>query len=296
MGPGQESFSVPRAPGVRVVPMPVIPEEALSDQPTEKGKPFYEDNKRGWYWYEKQKPKEPEPKEEPVVPHRLPSLKDYTPDTLWNMYPDDFQALLMDFQKKAVMAPTEPNVREYYYIQDIARRKSLAFANVTATVMQKYPELSVSKDYPVTTPGRNALTRQERDEIARKIKDVWGNYALLFFYSHTCPYCVEQQAILRFFEERYGWEVRKVDVTEETALASMFNVTTVPAILLVYRLRQEPLVVSAGVVSLDDMEQRLYRGIRLLAGEISPEEYSLYDFQRGGSFDVNAPLTRERSH
>jgi conjugal transfer pilus assembly protein TraF len=106
---------------------------------------------------------------------------------------------------------------------------------------------------------------------------------------------VEQQAILRFFEERYAWEVKKIDITEETALASMFNVTTVPTILLVYRYSQEPIIISAGVVSLDDMEERLYRGIRLLSGEITPEEYSLYDFQRGGAFDVNAPLP-ERSH
>jgi conjugal transfer pilus assembly protein TraF len=295
MAPGQESYPVPQAPGIRVAPLPVIPEEAPPpEEPLEKGKPFYEDYKRGWYWYEKEKPKAPEQKEEPP-PHRLPSLKDYAPDALWNMHPDDFQTLLMDFQKKAVMAPTEANVKEYYFIQDIARRKSLTFANVTATVMQKYPELSVAKDYPVTTPGRNALTRQEHDEITRKIKDVRGSYALLFFHSPTCPYCVEQEAILRFFEDRYGWEVKKVDITEETALASMFNVTTVPTILLVYRYGQEPIVISAGVVSLDDMEQRLYRGIRLLAGEITPDEYSLYEFQRGGAFDVNAPLTRERS-
>ena len=232
---------VPGPPGARDQGGPAAghpPGGAPPEGPIEKGKPFYEDYKRGWYWYEKEKPKEPEPKEEPVLPHRLPSLKDYAPDALWNMHPDDFQALLMDFQKKAVMAPTEANVREYYYIQDIARRKSLAFANVTATVMQKYPELSVAKDYPVTTPGRNALTRQERDEIARKIQEVRGSYALLFFFLPTCPYCVEQEAILKFFEKRYGWEVRRVDITEETALASMFNVTTVPMILLVYRYSQ----------------------------------------------------------
>ena len=295
MAPGQESYPVPQAPGIRVVPIPITPrEQPPPEEPAEKGKPFYEDYKRGWYWYEKEKPKEPEKKEEPMPPHRLPSLKDYAPDVLWNMHPDDFQALLLDFQKKAVMAPTEANVREYYFVQDIARRKSLAFANVTAAVMQKYPELSVAKDYPTATPGRSALTRQERDEITRKIQEAKGNYALLFFYSPTCPYCVEQQAILRFFEERYAWEVKKIDITEETALASMFNVTTVPTILLVYRYSQEPIVISAGVVSLDDMEDRLYRGIRLLSGEITPEEYSLYEFQRGGAFDVNAPLP-ERS-
>ncbi|OPY66946.1 MAG: hypothetical protein A4E63_02384 [Syntrophorhabdus sp. PtaU1.Bin050] len=254
--------------------------------------PYYKDYKRGWYWYEKEK--EQTKKEEPptVVPpkHRLPTLKDYTAETLWSMYPDDFQTLLMDFQKKAVMSPTESNVAEYYYVQDIARRKSLAFANVTATVMQKYPELSVAKDYPTATPGRSAMTRLQQDEMEKKILGAAPDYGLIYFYSPTCQYCIEQEKIVRYFEDRHGWEVKRIDVTQNARLASLFNVTTTPAIILVYRRSQDPITVSAGVVSLEDMEERIYRGIRLLSGEISPEEYSLYDFQRGSTFDVHVPL------
>jgi conjugal transfer pilus assembly protein TraF len=185
-------------------------------------------------------------------------------------------------------------VAEYYYVQDIARRKSLAFANVTAAIMQKYPELSVAKDYPIATPGRSALTRSEREEITKKIRGSGADYGLIYFYSPSCQYCMEQEKIVRYFEERYGWEVKRVDLTQNAGLAGMFNVTTVPTLILVYRHSQDPITVSAGVVSLEDMEGRIYRGIRLLSGEISPEEYSLYDFQRGGAFDVNAPAVRER--
>jgi conjugal transfer pilus assembly protein TraF len=260
--------------------------------------PYYKDYKRGWYWYEKEKeqPRKDEPKEDVDPKHRIPALRDYTAEKLWNMHPDDFQALLMDFQKKAVMTPTEGNVAEYYYIQDIARRKSLAFANVTATVMQKYPELSVAKDYPTPTPGRSALTRLQQEEIAKKISGSRTDFGLIYFYSPTCQYCVEQEKIARYFEERYGWEIKRIDLTQNSGLASMFNVTTVPTIILVCRHSQDPITISAGVVSLEDMEERVYRGMRLLAGEISPEEYSLYDFQRGSAFDVHVPVTRERDN
>ncbi|OPY70758.1 MAG: hypothetical protein A4E57_00375 [Syntrophorhabdaceae bacterium PtaU1.Bin034] len=256
--------------------------------------PYYKDYKRGWYWYEREQPKKDEPRADAAPKHRVPVLKDYTAQMLWNMHPDDFQALLMDFQKKAVMMPSERSVAEYYYVQDIARRKSLAFANVTAAVMQKYPELSVAKDYPTATPGRSALTRMEQDEVAKKIRGSAADYGLIYFFSSTCQYCVEQEKIVGYFEERYGWEVKRIDLTQNTGLASLFNVTTVPTIILVFRHSQDPIVVSAGVVSLEDMEERIYRGIRLLAGEISPEEYSLYEFQRGSTFDVHAPLLRER--
>ena len=260
------------------------------------GVPYYKDYKRGWYWYEreKEKPKKEEPKGDAALQRRIPTLAGYTAEMLLNMHPDDFQPLLIDFQKKAVMSPTENNVADYYYIQDIARRKSLAFANVTATVMQKHPELSLAKDYPTATPGRSALTRLEQEEIAKKIRGFGADYGLIYFYSPACQYCVEQEGIVRYFEERHRFEVKRIDLTRNTGLAGMFNVTTVPTIILVYRHSQEPITVSAGGVSLEDMEERIYRGMRLLAGEIAPEEYSLYDFQRGGAFDVHMPAARER--
>ncbi|MEW6002792.1 MAG: conjugal transfer protein TraF [Nitrospirota bacterium] len=93
------------------------------DSTLQEGKPYYSDIKRGWWWYEKAHEKEKKGEDSTLrgerqsdrTKHRvLPSLKNYTYGQLWNMHPDDFQPLLMDFQKKAVMSPTEENVREYY--------------------------------------------------------------------------------------------------------------------------------------------------------------------------------------
>ena len=118
------------------------------------------------------------------------------------------------------------------------------------------------------------------------------DFGLLFFYSPTCEYCEEQEQIMRYFEDRYGWEIKRIDFTQESTLADMFGVTIVPTILLVYRNSKEAIPVSAGVISLSEMEDKIYRGIRLLAGEITPEEYSIYDFQKGGGFDVTAPAMK----
>jgi len=64
-------------------------------------------------------------------------------------------------------------------------------------------------------------------------------------------------------------------------------VTIAPSTVLIYRNSRDYFPVSAGVMSLSEIEQRLYRGIMSLAGENSPENFSLYEFQRGGSFDVD---------
>ncbi len=255
--------------------------------------PYYKDYKRGWFWYEQRKAPE-RPKEEPEQKHRTPSLSDYTAEQLMDMHPDEFQALLTDFQKKAVWRPTPENVEEYYYVQDIARRKALAFTNVAEYVMQKNPELSLSKDYPTVIPGQNALVRSRQNEVSERIMRAKGDYGLLFFYSPTCEYCEEQEKIMKFFESQYGWEIKRIDFTRERGLADMFGVTIVPTILLVYRESKEAIPVSAGVISMNEMEDKVYRGVRLLAGEITPQEYSIYDFQKGGGFDVTAPVIRRK--
>jgi conjugal transfer pilus assembly protein TraF len=264
---------------------------AYAEQEIQEGKPYYSDIKRGWWWYEKapEKEKKEERESEKAKERILPSLKNYTYGQLWNMHPDDFQPLLMDFQKKAVMSPTEENVRDYYVIQDIARRKSLAFANVASYVVQKYPELYVGKDYPVATPGRNALVRQQLEEIESVIRNGENDFALLYFYSPTCPYCTEQEEILHYFMKKYHWQVKRIDINENPQLEQRFGITITPSLLLIYKESQDYIPVSSGVASMAEIEEKIYRGMRLLKGEITPEEYSLYEFQRGGSFDVKTP-------
>lgn len=253
-------------------------------------------SKHGWWWYEKEPEKKEEKKEERRDARKVPSLSDHTPEDLWNMHPDDFQPLLMAFQKKAVMAPTIENVKEYYTIQDIARRKALAFANVAAMVVQKYPELSLEKDYPNALPGKAAKTREQSAEVGQKIDQSKENFALLYFYSPTCHFCAEQDEILSFFLEKYrGWQVRKVDISRSTQLAEEFKVRAVPFIMLIHKDSKDFMPVSIGVVSLTDMEERLYRGIRTLGNEITPEEFSMFEFQRGGGFDPTALLKIKES-
>lgn len=251
--------------------------------------------KQGYWWYEK-KPDLKDEKEpvdqKPAKQHRLPSLNDYTLNEIWEMHPDDFQPLLNDFQKKAVMAPTIENVKEYYVIQDIARRKALAYANVASTVIQKYPNLSMEKDYPTVVPGQVAFQKQKLKEIQAKIQAAKNDFALLYFYSPTCEYCLEQSQILEFFTQKYAMDIRGMNIHENPNAASEFRVYGVPTLLLIRRGSKETFPVSSGVVSLDMLEDRLYRGIRLMNNEITPMEYSLYDFQRGGGLDPTSILKK----
>ena len=282
-------------PGWSLVMIPLLASILLGAPGTAAlGADYYRDLKKGWWWYQdppkeggKEKKKEPEAGKKP---RRIPVMKDYTQEQLWKMHPDDFQELLMDFQKKAVMQLTEESVNEYLVMQEIASRRSLAYANVAAYVQQKNPQLAVP-EYSLATPGKVASTRMQNGEIEGRIRAAKDDYALLYFYSPECEFCRAQDGILRYFQEKYGWEIRPYEIS--SGLAFRLNVTVAPSTVLIYRNSRDYIPVSAGVMSLADIEQRLYRGIRALAGENSPRNFSLYEFQKGGSFDVDRRLPEE---
>lgn len=202
------------------------------------------------------------------------------------MHPDQFLELAENVKKQAVQRPTEENVKNYYEVQEVARKKALAFTNVAQYVWQKYPELSTKKDYPITTPGNLSRVAQISNERQRKLQESRNDFAMVYFSQHGCSYCAEQGKILEWFSKTTGWQVKEVNIQENPGFASKFNIETTPTIILIQKGKPDYFPVSAGVISSEEIEDKTYRAVRLLKGEITPEEYSLYDFQRGGGYDI----------
>ena len=241
---------------------------------------YRKDSQRGWWWYEDPPPIQQEEK----TP--LPSLLIYTPEQLWTMDADKLREYAETVKKEAVRLPSEENVRRHYVVQDVIRRKAVAFANASELVWQKHPELSVAKDSPLAAPGRKAVTREKVEERERVLINGKEDFALLYFKSESCPFCQEQEGILGYFKDRFGWTIKPIDVDQHPEFMSRFGIRTTPSLLLIQRGSKDFIPVTAGVASASEIESKLYRGIRLLQGEVSPENFNLYDFQKGGGFDV----------
>ena len=255
---------------------------------------YYTDSAKGWWWYQKEpekKAEQPDRKQQPTK--TLPPLKGYTYEQIWELHPDRFQEFAEALKKQAVQKPSEANVKAYFEVQEIARKKALAFANVAQYVWQKYPELTTKKDYPITTPGNLARIARITEERQRTLRDNRDDFALLYFQQSDCSYCDEQSRILEWFTTETGWTVKQVNIMENPGLAAKFNVDITPTLILIQKGNQEYLPVSAGVISADEIEDKAYRAVRLLKGEITPEEYSLYEFQKGGGFDVKKRRLQE---
>ena len=256
---------------------------------------FYQDAKQGWFWYKDPPPEKREEKTEKKAARHLPSLDRYTVRQLWDMYPDDFQKLLNVIQKKAVQHPTEKNILEYLTMQDIARRKALAYTNATMYVTQKYGNLfNVGSVYPAAGPGVIARVTMQENEIRSTIAGAREDHALIFFVQPGCGFCEKQARILGYFVDRYGWPVKTVDIRKNVNAAARFNVTVTPTLLLVTRGQDRYMTVATGVIALSELERRLYRAIRILEGRTGQDNFLMYDFQKGSPLDPTSILNQDR--
>ena len=260
---------------------------------------FYDDTRHGWFWYEDPPPVQDESDGKPApankTPRKLQSLDNYSIDQLWNMYPDDFQELLNVLQKKAVQTPTEQNIMEYLTMQDIARRKALAYTNATMYVTQKYSELfNVNHVYPTAGPGITARVRMQQNEIFQTISRAGNDHALLFFVSPGCGFCAKQAGILAYFRDKYGWQIKTVDISRNINAAARFNITITPTLLLIKKGQEKYMTVTSGVIALSELERKLYRAIRYLQGNTQGDTFLMYDFQKGSAFDPASILEKGR--
>jgi len=256
---------------------------------------FYNDTKQGWFWYEnplpeqKEQEKQLEPSEK--LSRLVPTLDAYSIDELWNMYPDDFQELLNLLQKKAVQTPSEQNILEYLTMQDIARRKALAYTNATMYVTQKHSDLfSVNHVYPTTGPGVTARVSMQKEEIFQTINRAGNDHALVFFVKPGCGFCEKQAGILSYFVDKYGWQIKTVDISKNLNAAARFNITITPTLLLIKKGQDNYMTVASGVIALTELERKLFRAIRLQQGNTREDTFLMYDFQKGSAFDPTSIL------
>ena len=229
---------------------------------TEEIKEFYESRKEGYYWYHDEK-QEPEKK-----------VKKYTYQEIYDMHPDQFKEHFDAVLKQAIHTQSEEDVVEYLKIKDIASRKSISFAAVSSFLQQQHPDIAMSG----TAPGRRAEYQLRNKEIDDTIFQNRDKFALVMLVREGCEYCIEQDKITYFFEEKYDWAIRTVDIDENPSFAARFNIDITPTILIV-KDDGTHLIVSYGVVSMNDLKMRVYRSIRYMNGEINEKQWFMHDYE-----------------
>ncbi len=237
--------------------------------------------KQGYWWKAEPPPQKSETPEFEYQPLAAP------PDekTLLALHPKQVEELIEAYRQNAVWQGTTETVRWYYQLQDFGRRRARAFMNVTEVVMLQNPELNMQTVYPTNPVGQQARVAQRSASMAERLAAESGRAALVLLSRQSCPYCDEQRKILNYFHAKHGWDIREIDIDAQPELAKRFAASYTPTTVVLFRDSPQWAPVSVGVETLERVEEGVYRALRLVRGEVAPDQYSLQEFNDGGLYD-----------
>lgn len=232
------------------------------------------------YWFYQDPPKE---EETPEAEKELPPPP--SEDALLKMLPKEVEKVIEDYRQHALMTMKPEHVQWYYKMQDFARRRAVAFANVTELVMLQNPDLNMNTVYPTNPQGSTVRTSQRQNAVEQRLAAERGTAALVLLTSRGCGFCEAQRGTLRYFQQRHGWDVREFDINDNPQMVAKFSTNYTPTTIVIFRGTQEWMPVAVGVETVAKVEESVYRAVRMMRGETQAAQFTLPDYQHGSALD-----------
>ncbi|CCA92494.1 conjugal transfer protein TraF [Novosphingobium sp. PP1Y] len=255
-----------------------LPSPALAQQDT--GSP---EVKQGYWWYVQ--PPKPVPDEgsdadalvKPVIPP-MAALAAWTPPRI--------RKLIEDQRDYAATVLTVDAVADFWRLEDFARRKARAFAGLTQIAMLQNPALNSKSANPMVGDARAELTAHKDEVRQRYLRAHANEFALVMFSRTTCGYCRVQWPIVQRFQDEMGWQVSLMDLDRRPDLGARFGVDVTPTTMIIRRGSQQRMVIAAGIEAYPNLAQMAYQAVKLLTGDIRPEQFMTGAGEEGGFFDA----------
>jgi conjugal transfer pilus assembly protein TraF len=244
-------------------------------------------SKQGYWWYEAPNSgDEPDPTvlEKPAIPP-MAQLATWTPPQI--------RTLIEQQRDYAATVLTVEAVADFWRLQDFARRKARAFAGVTQLAMLQHPELNSKSANPMVGDARAELTAQKDAQRRAYLRSHANQFALVMFSRESCGYCRIQWPIIQRFREETGWQVTLLDLDKRADLKERFGVEVTPTTILIRRNSTQRMPIASGVETYPNLVQTAYQAVRLLLGDIRPEQFLTGPGEDDGFFDAlgNGPVS-----
>lgn len=246
--------------------------------------------KAGYWWYQAppkpvaEKAPDAEALVKPVIPP-MAQLATWTPPKI--------RKLIEQQRDYAATVLTVDAVADFWKLQDFARRKARAFAGVTQIAMLQHPELNSRSANPMVGDARAELTAHKDEARRRYLRAHANEFALVMFSRTSCGYCRVQWPIIQRFQDEMGWQVTLMDIDRRPQVAQRFGVEVTPTTMIIRRNSQQRMVIASGVEAYPNLAQMAYQAVRLLTGDIRPEQFMTGAGEEDGFFDAlaNGPVS-----
>lgn len=246
-------------------------------------------HKQGYWWYEAPKSAVEKSSDQDAI--MKPTIPPMTELATWT--PPRIRKLIEQQRDFAATVLTVDAVADFWRLQDFARRKARAFAGITQIAMLQHPELNAKSANPMVGDARAELSASKDATRRHYLRSHAGEFALVMFSRTTCGYCRVQWPVIQRFQEEMGWQVTLLDLDNRPELGRRYGVEVTPTTIVIRRGSQQRMIIASGVETYPSLAQTAYQAVRLLRGDIRPEQFLTGPDEDDGFFDAlaNGPLS-----
>lgn len=241
----------------------------------------YNEYRKGRFWGKPIIKEEDQEQIDKWTPEPLPSVT-----AMMKMHPDQIRSLEKEHMDYSLWKKTPEAVRDYYKIITVIRKNARSFAALHGYNKQMDLSLNATPSYPITQAGSVIARKMRADDYNNKLRNNSSEFALVMFTEPGCQYCGAMDGVLKQFVHRHHWNIKYVDRKANDQLAAKFNIEVAPTVIMIRRDHANSwLPISYGVVSVPEVEENVYRAIRVIKGEIKPTQFYTPEHQKGRAFD-----------
>jgi conjugal transfer pilus assembly protein TraF len=219
---------------------------------------FYCAERRLGYWFYCNRPKPPEQKAPAPAASATSQL-------------DAITATLRELKAKAILEPTPANVTAYIRFQRAQLDRASLFSDVWQRAIWQDPELDYTLQRPVSTLGKRQWQDSRSAERNAAMAQLSERYGLFYFFAQSCGACEVMSPIVQSVASTWHIAVRAISTdggpsrhfpnyTVETnqRIRMGLEPKITPAVVLWDALTGRPIPIGYGVMSADELQDRIY--------------------------------------
>ena len=246
---------------------------------------FYDDQARGWFWYEEKKVAPDVEEIEPVLVPAPPIVEPILPVPAQVITPilspsEQLKAqgvALENAMATAILTPTPENYVNYLALSKAVQAQSQTFATGFSQAITQNPTYDYSLESPNNAQAIIANNEQSNEDNNAVITAMAEETALLFFFRSDCPYCHRFAPIVKKFSGFFGFTVIPISLDnkglpeypypkENLQLVHQLDIKVVPAVALMKPSTNELAIVGFGYSDWTSLIKRMLFAGQQLAG------------------------------
>lgn len=260
--------------------------EAASTDVSPGSQEYLQRSRDGWFFYQdppashdgEEEETQPVPEALKTLPEKIWSEPEKYKDTLkrfpiegvdLNALPSTFLRELVTAKKEVAMdQPTVETVKTYIVVQQAAYDRASRFTDSYQLAMYVNPDLNYESKHPSSEFGHRIEAQVKQQGEDQTLMQASQYVGLFFFFSSTCPYCVNQSKIMKLFQDQYGMSVFPVSIdgkglpeyprpAVDNGMVERLGVNMTPMVYLAIPGENFLTPIGAGIMTLSDLRERV---------------------------------------